>query len=195
MPVCTYLLTKAVIRAGTWNTKRERKWTDVSEPSRLHFCRQAARLANRHPGVTFHAIVVYKPNVAAHIRSDANKLYNYMLKLLLVDEMRAQDRVQFVPDNRSVKVESGNSLHDYLQTTLWFEAGARTELVTTSTDSKQCLGLQFADFMAGAVGASFEHGKSQYLATEGVDVRIHRLYFPKDGGHARGGCHAMTETA
>src|SRR6202000_3130697 len=96
-----------------------------------------------------------------HLRSDPNKLYNFMLKSMLIDEMKSHDRVHFIPDNRSVKVESGNSLHDYLQTTLWYEAGVSTILHTTSTDSKQCRGLQFADFMAGAIAAPlWERGGS-----------------------------------
>jgi hypothetical protein len=136
-------------KASRWESGKERKWIDASEPSRLQFVRQAALLLAKHEDISYHAIVVYKPNVTAHLRSDPNKLYNFMLKLMLIDEMKAHDRVHFIPDNRSVKVESGNSLHDYLQTTLWYEAGVSTVLHTTSTDSKQCRGLQFADFMAG----------------------------------------------
>jgi len=73
--------------------------------------------------------------------------------------------------------ESGNSLHDYLQTTLWYEAGVSTVLHATSTDSKQCRGLQFADFMAGAIAARFEYARHQYLATPGLRVNLRKLYF------------------
>jgi hypothetical protein len=165
-------------RASRWNTTKERKWTDASEPSRMHFSRQAAALLQRHDDISYHAIVVYKPNVMAHLRPDPNKLYNFMLKSMLLDEMCKHETVHFIPDNRSVKAASGNSLHDYLQTSLWYEAGASTVLRTASGDSRQNKGLQFADFMAGVVSSSFEQGKSQYLNTEGLRVSIRRLYFP-----------------
>lgn len=164
-------------KASRWNTKHEKKWTDASEASRIHFSRQAAQLLQRHPDITYHAIVAYKPCVPEHVHRDPEKLYNYMLRLLLLDEMSAHQVVHFIPDNRSVKVESGNSLHDYLQTTLWFEASASTELRTSRTDSKQCRGLQFADFMAGAVNANFEHRRPQYIETPGLTVRVMHLYF------------------
>lgn len=170
---------REMYKASRWDTKRERKWTDANEPSRLHFARQAAALLAKHTDISFHAIVVYKPNVLLHLRSEPNKLYNYMLKLMLIDEMKNHDNVYFIPDNRSVKVESGNSLHDYLQTTLWYEAGASTILRTTSTDSRQCKGLQFADFMAGVVSSAFEHGKAGYLSTPGLTVNVRKLYFPR----------------
>jgi hypothetical protein len=165
--------------ASRWNTKQERKWTDASEASRLHFAKAAAALIRKHEDISYHAIVVYKPNVMEHIRKDPNKLYNYMLKLMLIDEMKKHDSVHFIPDNRSIKVESGNSLHDYLQTELWFNLDAPTRLHTRSTDSKQCRGLQFADFLAGAVNAKHEHRRDQYLATIDLNIAMQTLYFPK----------------
>lgn len=165
-------------KASRWDTRRERKWTDASEPSRMHFARQAAQLISRHPDITYHAMVAFKPNVPLHIRNDASKLYNFMLKELLVEKMATCEVAHLIPDHRSVKVESGNSLHDYLQTALWFEANAPTELRTTHTDSRHCRGLQFADFMAGAVNASFEHSRPQYLAVPGLEVNISTMYFP-----------------
>lgn len=101
-----------------------------------------------------------------------------MLKVMLLDEMRRHREVHFVPDNRSVKPASRNSLHEYLQAALWFEADARTILRTTSSDSGQCRGVQFADFMAGVVNARFEQGKNQYLGTDGLQVTLRKFYFP-----------------
>src|ERR1035441_5537034 len=82
------------------------------------------------PEIALHAIVVKKENVQAHIRTDSNKLYNYMIRLALLDKMAKHDVVTLVPDPRSIKVQSGNSLHDYLQMQLWFEKKATTKLIT-----------------------------------------------------------------
>lgn len=169
-------IVRDMYRASRWDTKHERKWTDASEASRLHFARQAARLLIRHPDITYHAIVAYKPNVPRYVRRAPDALYNFMLKVLLLNEMSSHRTVHFVPDQRSVRLGSGNSLHDYLQISLWFEAGANTDLTTAATDSRRCLGLQFADFMAGAVNAGFEHNRKQYLDVPDLDVRTEVLF-------------------
>ena len=95
-----------------------------------------------------------------HIRNDPNKLYNYMIKLFLLDEMATYERVTLIPDPRTIKVASGNSLHDYLQTELWLEKKAATVLNTNPQDSIKCLGLQFADMLSGAIREHHEDGKS-----------------------------------
>ncbi len=171
-------IVKDMYKAASWNTKQERKWTDAREKSRHHFVREAAKLLVNHSGISYHAVVAYKPNVRLHLREDANKLYNYMLNLLLVDEMAKHERVCLIPDSRSVKASSGNSLHAYLQTCLWYHKEATTRLETLAGDSKHCKGLQFADFMAGAVSACYESRNPEYLNTPGLDVSLKHLYFP-----------------
>lgn len=42
-------------------------------------------------------------------------------------------------------------------------------------------GLQFADFMAGAIAARFEYARHQYLATPGLQVKLRKLYFDRPG--------------
>jgi hypothetical protein len=76
-----------------------------------------------------------------------------------------------------VKVASGNSMHDYLQTQLWFEQECQTTLTTNPMDSKSCLGLQFADIIAGMVQSSFEDGNRAYIDALNNSVQIKRLYF------------------
>jgi hypothetical protein len=121
--------------------------------------------------------VADKRNVLAHIRQDANKLYNYMVKIMLLEHMAKHDRITFVPDPRSLKVESGNSLHDYLQTELWFSAGATTRLETTPRDSRHCLNLQFTDMVAGVVQSHFEFGQSRHWEHLRPHVAIKTLFF------------------
>ncbi|MGK1439225.1 hypothetical protein ACRE81_26510, partial [Klebsiella pneumoniae] len=50
---------------------------------------------------------------------------------------------------RSTKVQSGNSLHDYLQTKLWFDHGCPCALTTQACDSAQSTNVQFADMLSG----------------------------------------------
>lgn len=84
--------------------------------------------------------------------------------------MATYDVVTLVPDPRTIKVQSGNSLHDYLQTELWFTKKSITNLLTNPVDSKNCLGLQFADMLSGAIQARYEDNNATYS-----QVMAHKL--------------------
>jgi len=131
----------------------------MSTDERTEFANAAKKMCQKHPDIKLLAIVVKKENVENHIRQDPNKLYNYMMGLLLMDEMSTKDTVTLVPDPRSVKVASGNSLHDYLQIQLWFVRNKKTILRTMPQDSKQCTAIQFADMFAGLVQSRFENAQ------------------------------------
>ena len=162
-----------------WQTANEKKWARMSPAARSAFAATAAGIARDHPDIGFRAIVVQKRNVMDHIRTDPNKLYNYTTRLLLLEEMAQHDTIHFVPDPRSMRVESGRSLHDYLQTELWFTQGASTRLHTNPVDSKHCLNLQFTDMLAGAVQSHFEHGQDVYLAPLSAFIKVSKLYFDR----------------
>jgi hypothetical protein len=106
------------------------------------------------------SMTVRKQNVQPHIREDSNKLYNYMISKLLLNEMAKYEEVTFVPDPRTIKVKSGNSLPDYLVTQLWFEKQVTTKLNYQPISSDQSLNLQFADMLSGCVQSHFEDTNS-----------------------------------
>jgi hypothetical protein len=166
-----------IYKHRSWKPGAEKKWARMSPEARTDFAKNAAKLVSTTPGIDLLAIVADKRNVMDHIRQDSNKLYNYMVKLLLLEQMAQHDRVTFVPDPRSIKVESGNSLHDYLQTELWFGAGARTQLETTPRDSRHCLNLQFTDMLAGVVQSHFEFGEMRHWELLREHVKIKTLFF------------------
>lgn len=169
-------LLRHIYQNRNWNSGNEKKWARMSPEARSAFAKAAAKLASTDEDVEFHAIVADKRNVQAHIRQDANKLYNYMVKLLLLEAMSLHDYVNLVPDPRSIKVASGNSLHDYLQTELWLGLGAATRLETTPRDSRYCLNLQFADMLAGVVQSHFEFGEDRHWEHLREHVRTKRLF-------------------
>ena len=94
-----------------------------------HIIARTIQMLGKEPHAHLGAITVRKEHVADHIRQDGNKLYNYMMGLGLLDDIRKFQHVNLIRDNRSVKVRSGNSIGDYLQTKLWFELGSSTKLV------------------------------------------------------------------
>ena len=160
-----------------WPTGIEKKWSTMSGKERLAFASGATNLSNKESQIRFRSITVKKRNVANNIRQDPNKLYNYMTRLLLAKEMAAFEKVLFMPDERSVKVASGNSLHDYLQIHLWFELDAETELTTIPLDSSATLNLQFADMLAGAVQSHYERKKSAPRRMLGEQIVCTELFF------------------
>lgn len=171
-------LIKKLYKKFNWPSDSEKKWSDMSVEERIFFAKKAAVLREEHPkDIRYISITVRKENVKPHIRRDANKLYNYMISFSLLDEMARHEDVLFVPDPRSVKVESGNSLHDYLQTQLWFEQQASTILTTKPEDSASNLNVQFSDMLSGIVQGHFEDGNSQPWAELHHYISYKTLFF------------------
>ena len=144
-----------VVRQALWAWRLH-----APEVARRHFARKAVQLAMARPRIAYHAIVVDKTRVPDHLRGEGNMLYTYLVRLLLVDEMARHARVDFIPDPRSVRWQSGSSMHDYLSTCLGFELGAKTLLRTHAIESRYYKNLQFTDMLSGAVHAHFEFGRS-----------------------------------
>ncbi|HVJ36702.1 MAG TPA: DUF3800 domain-containing protein [Stenotrophomonas sp.] len=157
---CPERAMKDLFKASRWDHRKEKKWIHAPEVARRHFARKAVQLAMARPRIAYHAIVVDKTRVPDHLRGEGNMLYTYLVRLLLADEMARHARVDFIPDPRSVRWQSGSSMHDYLSTCLGFELGAKTLLRTHAIESRYCKNLQFTDMLSGAVHAHFEFGRS-----------------------------------
>lgn len=161
---------------GKWDTKREKKWVEMSAGSPITFAKSAALLQHVNNQIVYKAIVVAKQNVNENFRRDSNKLYNYMLRLLLLDEMAKYSQVTLIPDPRSIRVKNGKSLHHYLEMML-YEKQAMTKLESIVQDSKACLNLQFADMLAGVIGTHYEFNKSEPWQLLAPYVEVKRLFF------------------
>jgi Protein of unknown function (DUF3800) len=144
-----------------WVQAKEKKWSDMSDGAKLGFAQKAKKLVERHPEIQYLAITLDKQSVLDHLRLEPSLLYNHLLRLLLADHIRNKHHVLLVPDQRSIKVASGNSQHDHLQHYLWYVLRETTRLQTKPTDSHKELGIQFADMLAGVVQSHFEDGKSK----------------------------------
>lgn len=161
--------------AGRWDTKREKKWVDMAPPFRQTFARSASKLALKHADIEYRAIVVCKDKVSLTLRADSNKLYNYMLKVLLLDKLARHERVTLIPDPRTVKVSNGKMLDHYLEMML-YEKAAPTQLEVTPMDSRHCLNLQFVDMLAGVIQTHFEMRQSNYWQELQHQVFLERLF-------------------
>lgn len=170
-------LIKKLYQKSNWPVGEEKKWALMQESEKTKFANLANVLCNEHGDISLKSITVKKENVSEHIRQDGNKLYNYMIKFLLLQYMKSYDVVTLVPDPRSIKVKSGNSLHDYLQTELWFTEKSSTKLITTPTDSKHCYNLQFADMVSGIVQSRHEDNKNSPFQIIAKKIDCKTLYF------------------
>ena len=108
------------------------------------------------PRIQICAITVKKTNVQPHIRRDPNKLYNYMIGLLLLDRIKRYPEIALIPDKRSIKVKSGNSLIDYLQIKLMFELKSKTQIQYIPMENSKALNIQFVDYICNIVWNKFE---------------------------------------
>ncbi len=160
-----------------WNTAKEKKWAEMSDSARTEFAESARILCDTHNDIHLHAITVRKENVMPHIRLDGNKLYNYMIRLSLLDRMAAHDTVTLCPDPRSIKVKSGNSMPDYLQTELWFTKKVKTRLFHNPRHSHQCEEIQFTDMLCGVVQSFHEDNEQDNLNRLGPRIHQCRLFF------------------
>ena len=160
-----------------WNTHKEKKWSDMADHERKEFAEQARKMCDANADICLRCITVKKANVMQHIRSDSNKLYNYMIALSLLDTMAGHDAVVLVPDPRSIKVQSGNSLHDYLQTELWFKRNVQTQLSTQPEDSQHCRAIQFTDMLSGLVRSRYDDGEQANYMLLAPKILQKCLYF------------------
>lgn len=161
-----------------WKPTSEMKWSRMRSNERLLFVEWTADLLQKYPKLEIVSITVYKQNVTEAMRRDENIMYNYMINLLLLDEMIKYDHVILVPDLRSIKVKSGNSLHDYLKIGLVFEKRAKTILETNPCDSACNKSIQFTDMVTGAIQSHYEDAKNGCWKILYPHIGIKRLFFP-----------------
>jgi len=160
-----------------WDTAIEKKWSSMTADERKEFAESARKMCDANADISLCCITVKKENVMQHIRSDSNKLYNYMIGLLLLQRMALHADVTMVPDPRSIKVQSGNSLHDYLQIDLWFVKEVPTTLRTNPQDSQFSLSIQFTDMLCGLIRTHWEHAETGNYGILRPSVHEKCLYF------------------
>ena len=160
-------------------TSKELKGPELTSKDRLFLANKIVTLLTNHPSIEAFAITVYKKNVEDHIWRDANKLYNYMISLVLLDRIKDKPHIMFIPDERSIKVQSGNSLVDYLQTKLMFDLNSKTIIENKPQESHKVLNLQLVHFIANFVWKKYEDNHSPEYDILKQKVQLTHLFFPK----------------
>ena len=175
---------KQIYKNRRRSLKSEIKSTELSKVEREQFVKDVQIIKAKHPEIEFVAITVYKEHVYASIRKDPNGFYNYVMKLLLLDDLLKYRSIALVPDARSVKTSFKHSLHNYLHQSL-IEKVAESSfetfmpiLSTTPLESKRHLEIQFADILASLFWAKYEYKND--VVNPLLHICRHKpLFFPK----------------
>jgi hypothetical protein len=157
----------------------EKKAADATEGQKVEFAQAVNVMLETHKDIAIDCIIAEKENVQPHIRVDGNKLYNYMCKLVICDHLAGVGEFQFIPDKRSIKVKSGNSLADYLQTTLWFECKAKTRIISNPQESHTNYNLQFVDWVSHCVWSHYEDGEKRVFPVICKRIKVRWLFFSR----------------
>lgn len=139
----------------------ELKGSSLNVEDKKYFAKEVNKMVSMNPDIRIGAITVNKNKVQAHIREDSNKLYNYMIKIAVLESVKNEPHVNLIRDNKTIKVKSGNSLVDYLQITLWFDMNSKTKLIDNPSDSKKVQNLIFIDWINNIVWSNYENQNSE----------------------------------
>lgn len=157
--------------------KQELKGSSMNTSQKSYFATQVHKLLQQHPDIKIGAITVRKSNVMPHIQEDPNKLYNYMIRLIVLPSISQEKVVNLIRDNKSIKVKSGNSLIDYLQTTLWMDMNTPTRIIDYPLDSKKVQNLIFIDWINNLIWGNYEDGNSTPYNIIVSDINSQTLFF------------------
>lgn len=168
-------LIRSLYKKYKW--KNEKKANSATLNQKILFCQKTVELLKRHNKTKVDVIIVNKTNVRSHIRADPNKLYNYMTSLVVPNYVGSEEKIEFIPDERSIKVKSGNSLVDYLKIKLWFDYGFKTIIENNPGVSRENYNLQFVDWVAHCIWIRYEDEVLQPFEILSPFIKVRQLYF------------------
>lgn len=170
-------IVKSVYEKLKHSPSNELKGSSLSIKTKEFIASETVKMLRKNPDLKIGAITVEKVNVAKHIQEDGNKIYNFMLKLSLLDKIKNVQLANLIRDNKSVKVKSGNSLIDYLQMELMFEFLTDTKIVDIPSESHNVQNLIFIDWINNIVWSNFEDSNSSAYNILNKYIDCKRLFF------------------
>ncbi len=173
----TKRIVKDVYNKTRKSSRYELKGSELTSEDKIFFAKKAKEVVIQNPQIKLLSITVKKENVREHIRQDPNILYNYMIGLILPGNIKELKEINLFPDERSIKVESGNCLSDYLQIKMWFELDSSTKIKSKPTQSKNNLNIQFVDFVCSIFHGHFEYNVSEAYNIIAEVIEIRKLFF------------------
>ncbi|MFH4968578.1 DUF3800 domain-containing protein [Gaetbulibacter sp. M240] len=164
------------------NPSIEKKGANFSSDHSRYIISQLNKIIIKSPGFKIISITVYKPKIFDSLRRDKNIFYNYMLGLLVKQEIIDNGSVVINIDKRTIKVSHGESFPDYIKTQIWGE-GHDMEIECNFIDSTNNKMIWFADWFSNFVWRHYEDGDSEayQILNKNPSNKIFfekRLFFP-----------------
>lgn len=156
---------------------QEVKSSDLKPVHREYICKETIKMLEKYPHFILGATTVKKENVPAPIRQDSNLLYNYMIGQCIFDHIGSHQTCKLTRDNRTVKMLSGASCIDYLQTMLFLHLEKQTVLKDNPTNSHQEDGVIFIDWITSIVWSKYEDGFGEWCDSLSHLVIEKKIYF------------------
>lgn len=190
-------------KRGTRLVRKMRKRMGVNElkSSRMGFIERQAALNKLMliRDVEFFYLIAEKPHVnLLQNNYPTNLVYNYFAKLL-VDEIFASynEKMRIIFDARTTKVQSMNSLKDYLLIDAFANYARRYDNIEImQEDSRAVNNLQLADLVSGTIYQAYTREKRHFLDIMGRKIRSanefpalsfsRKLFRENDGSLLRG---------
>ena len=149
-------LVREFYRNFNFNPKLEVKASDLKSHHKEYICKETIKMMAANPQFTLGAITVKKQDIPTHIQRDPNNLYNFMMNKAFLDKICTHLSCKLTRDNRTIKVNSGNSCKEYLQTVLWFHMNSETVLNDNPCHSHNEDGIIFIDWITNIVWSKYE---------------------------------------
>lgn len=139
---------------------------------------QLSKLSTKCHSFKIISITVNKSKVFDALKKDKNIFYNYVLGLLLKNEIVKHKNVEIILDKRTIKVSHGESFPDYIKTQVWGE-GHNIDISCCFLESTHNKMLWFADWYANFVWRNYEDNESSSycIIQNATYFSEKRLYF------------------
>lgn len=146
----------------------------------LNFSQKQEILEKLNKKDDFHCsyIVADKNHISSRLLEDKNICYNYLASHLFKLILRgANEDVQVILDNHSIKVKSINSLQDYIKLEAYTKWGFGHKITFEYQDSKSHKNLQAIDLIVNVIYGHYTYNKQHLYSL--IDTKfIHRIRFP-----------------
>lgn len=135
----------------------EKKGASFSSDHCKFITSQLNKIKSKAPSFKIITITVYKPKVNEALRKDKNIFYNYVLSLLVRQQILNCDCAKIFIDQRTIKVSHGQSFPDYIKTVVWGDDGCNIDIDCEFINSYNNKMIWFADWYSNWVWRRYEN--------------------------------------
>ncbi len=161
--------------------RQELKSIHLSSKEKQQFANSIFNLKQQHSDIQFFAITIDKRRVKTSLRNNANALYNYAVKQLLIEIISQTKHVDLIVDARSERNNSRWNMAEYLEQMLIEESLKRPTINQScnisSMSSHSSLPLQFVDYYVALVWSAFEFEQDRLAEFSQLDGVTQSLLF------------------